>query len=67
MTETRGELIERGWQDGMVNWADVDIVSRMRCKHNGCGGKLYLEAWIKPGQYGKQFTECRKCGHRKEF
>ena len=67
MTETRNELIDRGWQEGLVNWADVDIVSRMRCKRNGCGGKLYLEAWIKPGQYGKQFTECRKCGHRKQF
>jgi len=67
MTETKNELIERGWQDGMVNWADVDIVSRMRCKHNGCGGKLYLEAWIKSGEYGKQFVQCRKCGHRKPF
>ena len=67
MTETRGELIERGWQHGMVNWADVDIISRMRCKHNRCGGKLYLESWIKPGEYGKQFTHCRKCGRRLPF
>ena len=68
MTETRGELIERGWTSThWCNWADIDIVSRMRCKHNACGGKLYLESWIKLGEYNKQFAECRKCGHRKEF
>ena len=67
MTETKGELIDRGWQAGWINWADADIISRMRCKHNRCGGKLYLECWSKIGEYDKQFTECRKCGHRKEF
>ena len=67
MTETRGELIARGWQDAWLNWADLDIVSRMRCKQKDCKGKLYLESWIKLGEYNKQFTECRKCGHRQEF
>ena len=67
MTESRNELWERGWQHGLVNWADVDIVSRMRCKQKDCKGKLNLEVWSKIGEYDKQFTECRKCGHRKEF
>jgi len=67
VTETNAELVERGWTSGWINWADADIVGRMRCKHNDCGGKLYLEAWIKPGEYGKQFTQCRKCGYRKPF
>ena len=67
MTETCKELIERGWKRGLAFWTDLDIVNRMRCKQKGCKGKLYLESWIKPGEYGKQFTQCRKCGHRKEF
>ena len=67
MTESKNELWERGWHHGLVNWADVDIVSRMRCKQKDCKGKLYLESWIKLGEYNKQFTECRKCGHRREF
>ena len=67
MIETRNELIDRGWITGWMNWADIDIVSKMRCKHERCGGRLYLESWIKPGEYGKQFTQCAVCGHRKEF
>ena len=67
MTETRNELIDRGWTSGWMNWADQEIVAQMRCKHNNCGGHLYLESWVKPGQYGKQFTQCRKCEHREPF
>ena len=67
MTETRTELIERGWHAGPMNWADMNIVGRMRCKYNKCGGRLHLESWTKSGEYGKQFTQCYKCGHRKEF
>ena len=67
MTETRGELLERGWTNGLAFIADLDMVARMRCKHNACKGRLALESWIKPGKHSKQFTRCERCGHRKEF
>ena len=68
MTETRAELLERGWGTGLAFIADLDMVARMRCKHNRCGGHLMLETWTKTGtKYDKHFTRCLKCGHRKEF
>ena len=66
MTETRAELIDRGWGTGYAFMADMDIVARMRCKHNGCGDTLALETWRK-GNRTKQFTRCESCGHRQPF
>ena len=68
MTETRGELLERGWHDGPLNWDDINVVIKMRCRYHACGGSLYLEVWTKPGVcLDKKFTQCIQCGHRKEF
>jgi len=67
MTQSKSELIDRGWSAGWSNWADADIVSGMRCKHRACGGRLTLETWTKPAKIDRCFTNCRKCGHRKEF
>ena len=70
MTETRAELLERGWHTSFAMTADQDIVAVMRCKHYACGGRLWLDTWSKIDglpRYTKQFTVCYTCGHRKEF
>ncbi len=64
MTETREELIDRGWKETHPFPLDIKVVARMRCT---CGGHLVLTPWIKPGRHFKQFTTCQDCGHRKAF
>ena len=80
MTESRKELIERGWYRSIAFYADAEIVGKMRCNHNACGGHLRLECWhktvvlstdiaalLQQEQDDKQFTRCESCGDRKPF
>ena len=71
MTETWGELIDRGWDTGPMDMDDASRIYATRCKEHRdgttCNGHLVPEAWYKEGQPPKIFTRCLNCRNRKEF
>ena len=66
MTETRAELVDRGYLPNGIIWPeDIRIVQEMHCPQ--CGAKPTLTSWRKPGQWTKMFTRCLQCGYRRPF